>query len=102
LGDQPNPLNIIENLYPEKPSFRPSKWPQKLKTAKNSKLPKLSKNYFEPDEKGGWPSISTWINPPSLRINGINFIEFIGQRGKRLNLGALFALLETLSCGRMS
>jgi hypothetical protein len=35
------PSTIIQNLEPEKPSFRPSKWPQKLKTAKNSKLPKL-------------------------------------------------------------
>jgi len=43
----------------EKPSFGPSKWLQKLKTAKNSKLPNLPKNYFEPIEKGGWPLIST-------------------------------------------
>jgi hypothetical protein len=28
------PLDIIENLNPEKPSFRPSKWPQKLKLIK--------------------------------------------------------------------
>jgi hypothetical protein len=27
-------LNIIENLNPEKPSFGPSKWPQKLKLLK--------------------------------------------------------------------
>jgi hypothetical protein len=26
-----------------------------VKTAKNSKLPKLSENYFEPVGKGGWP-----------------------------------------------
>jgi hypothetical protein len=38
--------DIIENRDPENPSFRPSKWPQKLKTAKNSKLPKLPENYF--------------------------------------------------------
>jgi hypothetical protein len=38
------PSNIIENLNLEKPSFRPSKWPQKLKPAKNSKLPKLPEN----------------------------------------------------------
>jgi hypothetical protein len=49
------PLDNIENLYLEKPSFGPSKWPQKLKTAKNSKLPNLSENYFELVEKGGWP-----------------------------------------------
>jgi hypothetical protein len=32
-----------------------------VKTAKNSKLPKLQENCFEPVGKGGWPSISTWI-----------------------------------------
>jgi hypothetical protein len=47
------PLDIIDNLYLEKPSFRPSKWPRKLKPAKNSKLPKLPKNNFEPVEKVG-------------------------------------------------
>jgi hypothetical protein len=44
---------------PIKPSFRPSKWPWKLKTAKNSKLPKLSENCFERVGKGGWLLIST-------------------------------------------
>jgi hypothetical protein len=32
-----------------------------VKTAKNSKLPKLPENCFEPVGKGGWPPISTWI-----------------------------------------
>ena len=41
------PFSIIRELYPEKPSFRPSKWPWKLKTAKNSKLSKLPENCFE-------------------------------------------------------
>jgi hypothetical protein len=54
-------LEIIEDIYLEKPSFGPSKWPWKLKTAKNSKLPKLPENYFEPVGKGGWLLISTWI-----------------------------------------
>jgi hypothetical protein len=53
--------NIIENLDLEKHSFRPSKWPRKLKPAKNSKLPKWPENCFEPFRKGGWPPISTWI-----------------------------------------
>jgi hypothetical protein len=44
---QLEPLEIIENLYPEKPSFRPSKWPWKLKNAKNSKFPKLPENCFD-------------------------------------------------------
>jgi hypothetical protein len=55
-------LAIIEVPDHEKTSFRPSNMPQKLKTAKNSKLPKFPENYFEPVGKGGWPPISTWIN----------------------------------------
>jgi hypothetical protein len=39
-----------------------------VKPAKNSKLPKLQENYFEPVGKGGWPPISTWINY-SIHIN---------------------------------
>jgi hypothetical protein len=35
-----------------------------VKTAKNSKLPKLPKNCFEPVGKGGWPLISIWITLP--------------------------------------
>jgi hypothetical protein len=89
LGAQLEPSTIIEKLDPEKPSFRPSKWPRKLKTAKNSKLPKLLENCFELVGKGGWPPISTYINPPSLGSNGIHCIEFPGERGKQLNLGAL-------------
>jgi hypothetical protein len=34
LGAQLSLSIIIENLYPEKPSFRPSKWPHKLKLLK--------------------------------------------------------------------
>jgi hypothetical protein len=48
----------------------------KVKTAKNSKLPKLPENCFEPVGKGGWPPISIWINPPSLGSNGLHCIEF--------------------------
>jgi hypothetical protein len=33
----------------------------KVKIAKNSKLPKLPKNCFEPVGKGGWTPISNWI-----------------------------------------
>jgi hypothetical protein len=66
LGAQSETLAIIEKLDPEKPSFRPSKWPQKLKTTKNSKLPKLLENCFEQVGKCGWPSISTWINNPKI------------------------------------
>jgi hypothetical protein len=61
FGGSIMPLAIIENLDLEKPSFGPSKWPRKLKPAKNSKLPKLPESRFEPFGKGGWPPISTWI-----------------------------------------
>jgi hypothetical protein len=61
FGGSIMPLTIIENLDLEKPSFGPSKWPRKLKPAKNSKLPKWPENCFEPFGKGGWPPISTWI-----------------------------------------
>jgi hypothetical protein len=37
-----------------------------VKPAKNSKLPKLPENYFEPVGKGGCPPISTWIIEISL------------------------------------
>ena len=47
------PLNMIDNLDLEKPSFRPSKWPRKLKPTKNSKLPKFPKNCFSQSEKVG-------------------------------------------------
>ena len=53
--------SIFLSIFP-KMLFRASKWPEKLKTAKNSKLPKLSENCFEQFGKGGWPPISTWIN----------------------------------------
>jgi hypothetical protein len=92
-------LAIFEKLDPKKPSFRPSKWPQKLKTAKNSKLPKLSENCFKPVGKGGWPLISTWINPPYLGINGLHCAECPGERENRLlnlHLDELLALLEKL------
>jgi hypothetical protein len=59
FGGSIMPLAIIENPDPKKPSFMPSKWPRKLKFAKNSKLPKLPENYFETVGKGGWPPIST-------------------------------------------
>jgi hypothetical protein len=61
FGGSIMPSDIIENLDLEKPSFGPSKWPRKLKPAKNSKLPKWPENCFEPFGKGGWPPISTWI-----------------------------------------
>jgi hypothetical protein len=72
-----------------------------VKTAKNSKLPKLSENYFEPVGKGGWPPISIWINPPSLGSNGLHYVEVPHQMRKfLLNLapGEPLALVQELPC----
>jgi hypothetical protein len=72
-----------------------------VKTAKNSKLPKLSENCFEPVGKCGWPPISIWINPPSLGRNGLHFIEVPHQMRKfLLNLapGEPLALVQELPC----
>jgi hypothetical protein len=99
LGFQSEPSNVIKKIDPEKPSFRSSKWSRKLKTAKNSKLPKLPENCFEPIGKGGWPLISTWINPPSLGRNGLHCVEYLLEREKHLlnlHLDELLALLEKL------
>ena len=72
-----------------------------VKPTKNSKLPKLPENCFELVGKGGWPPISTWINPPSLGINGIHCVECPGEREKHLlnlHLDELLVLLETSRC----
>jgi hypothetical protein len=72
-----------------------------VKTAKNSKLPKLLENCFEPVGKGGWPKISTYINPPSLGINGLHCVEFPHHMRKfLLNLapGEPLALVQELPC----
>ena len=101
FGGSIMPSVIAENRDLEKNSFRPSKWPQKLKPAKNSKLPKWPENCFEPFGKGGWPPISTWINPPSLGSNGLHCVEFPGETEKHLlnlHLGELLVLLEKLRC----
>jgi hypothetical protein len=74
--------DIIEELDPEKPSIRPSKWPSKW-----------------PIGKGEWPSISIWINPPSLGRNGLHCVEVPHQMRKfLLNLapGEPLALVQEL------
>jgi hypothetical protein len=64
----------LRSLIPKNLHLGPQNGPE-VKTAKNSKLPKLSENCLEPVGKGGWPPISIWINPPSLGINGLHCIE---------------------------
>jgi hypothetical protein len=89
---------------PQKTSFRASKWLQKFrtrKTAKNNKLSKLLESCFEPAGKGGWPPIYTWINPPSLEINGLHCVDFPHQMRKfLLNLAPSepLALVQELAC----
>jgi hypothetical protein len=46
------------------------------KTAKNNKF---SIFFFEPVGIGGWPSRSSWINPPPLGRNGFHCVEFPHQ-----------------------
>jgi hypothetical protein len=53
FGGSIMPLDIIENLYLEKPSFGPSKWPRKLKTTKNSKFQNFQKTLLSQLEKVG-------------------------------------------------
>jgi hypothetical protein len=72
-----------------------------VKTAKNSKLPKLSENYFDLVGKGGWPLISIWINPPSLGSNGLHCVEVPHYMRKfLLNLAPSepLALVQELPC----
>jgi hypothetical protein len=55
------PLNIIEDLYPEKTSFRPSKWPQMLKLLKIVNYQNCQKIVLSQLEKVGghlYPSVS--------------------------------------------
>jgi hypothetical protein len=92
LGAQLEPLAIIENLDPEKPSFRPSKWPRKLKTAKNSKLPKLPENCFERVGKGGWPPISTWITGKIPLNNLQHIIKNLKHVASRYPFGQVVSL----------
>jgi hypothetical protein len=81
FGGSIMPSTIIENLDLKKPSFRPSKWPRKLKPAKNSKLPKWPENCFEPFGKGGWPPISTWI---THKLNRAKITEPFLEKGTTL------------------
>jgi hypothetical protein len=82
-------------------SFRASKRPRKFGTRKTTeKLPRW-KIVFRASGIGGWPPISTWINPPSLGRNGLHCVEFPHQMRKfRLNLasGEPLALVQELPC----
>jgi hypothetical protein len=59
----------------------------KVKTAKNSKLPKLPENYFEQVGKGWWPPISTWINEAiGSAQEGVHSIKSSGSHTTIINL----------------
>jgi hypothetical protein len=100
LGDQSCLHLSLRSSIPKNLHLGPQNGPE-VKTAKNSKLPKLSENCFEPVGKGGWPPISTWINPPSLGRNGLHCVDFPHQMRKfLLNLasGEPLALVQELPC----
>jgi len=61
-------LTIIENFDLEKPSFRPSKWPRKLKPTKNSKLPNCQKTVLSHLEKVGGHQYPPGSVSPSKRL----------------------------------
>jgi hypothetical protein len=67
LGLQKNNLDIIEVFYSKKPSFRPSKWPQKFRNQKNAKNSKLPEDYFDPVGIGGWTTDITMDKSSFLR-----------------------------------
>jgi hypothetical protein len=96
--------SIFQTFFPKKHRLEPQNSSESFRTqkiAKNSKLPKLSENCFELVGKGGWPSISTWINPPSLGRNGIHFIEFPHLMRKFLmnfSPGEPLSLVQELLC----
>jgi hypothetical protein len=72
-----------------------------VKTAKDSKLPKLSENCYEPVGKGGWPPISIWISLPSSGSNGVHCVAVPHQMRKfmsNLALGEPLALVQELPC----
>ena len=84
FGENRKGNSLFIPIFP-KISFKASKWPWKLKTAKNSKLPKLPENYFGRVWNGGWSRISTWINGLSVinvaRFNSDTIIHFFGYKG---------------------
>jgi hypothetical protein len=82
LGAQSEPLAIIEVLDPKKLHLGPQNGPRSLGTEKLLKIVSCQKTCFEPVGIGGWPPISTWINPPSLGSNGLHCVEFSGGEGK--------------------
>jgi hypothetical protein len=55
------------------------------------------KGHEEPVGIGGWPPISTWINPPPLGSNGLHCVDFPHQVRKLLldlALGEPLALVD--------
>jgi hypothetical protein len=89
----------LRTSYLKKPSFRPSKWPRKLKPAKNSKLPKLPENCFEPVGKGGWPPISTWIKYVARgfsQIEGVDYDENFSPVAQYTSIYSIISLIASM------
>jgi hypothetical protein len=53
-----------------------------VKTAKNSKLPKMSESCFEPVGKGGWPPISIWIREYVGNVVNMGIIKWTTSQRK--------------------
>jgi hypothetical protein len=80
-------LDPCFSLFSQKTSFRASKWPRKLKTAKNSKLPKLPKTYFGPVGEGVWPPISTWI---TATLDGTQIFYYNTYQSPNIDYSSIF------------
>jgi hypothetical protein len=79
FGGSIMPLNIIEDLYPEKPSFRPSKWPRKLKLLKIVNCQNCQKTVLSQLEKVGghrYPSGSYICEVWKCDFHGILHLSF--------------------------
>jgi hypothetical protein len=65
---------------PKKRRLGPQNGPRSLEP---EKLPRW-KTVFRASGIGGWPPISTWINPPSLGSSGLHCVDFPHQMRKFL------------------
>jgi hypothetical protein len=62
FGGSIMPFLSLRSSIPKKPSFRPSKWPQKLKLLKIVNCQNCQKTVLSQLEKVGGHRISIWIN----------------------------------------
>jgi hypothetical protein len=70
FGGSIMPLAIIEELDPEKPSFRPSKWPRKLKLLKIVNCQNCQKTVLSQLEKVGGHRYPSGSKNLKVRVDG--------------------------------